>query len=345
MVPSNAFYDSAIAAIDACPHAELVLGTRVTDIEDKGESVRVLTEHQTGGRDTFDASVVFDSRLNAAMFDPAKQGQTGVTLWQQFVGVEVEFDRPLGDAGVATLMDFDAAQSTLAGLPAAGFCYVLPTSPTSALVEATVFAADRLPANVIGQLLAEQLREFSKGRGTVREQYREQGTLPMSTVALDTAPSPRVRRIGLAGGFAKPSTGYAFAATQRFCDDLAKQMRRGVEAPAVPIRSWRTTFLDRVFLCRLDRVLRRDPSVIGPLFVRMFAGTNASAMVRFLSDTGSVLDDLRVIASMPKLPFMLEAMRSVAVWTQRRRPRQRRPASVTEPRRSLPAKLVPAPTT
>ena len=131
--------------------------------------------------------------------------------------------------------------------------YVLPFSPTRALVEATYISPRALPAeqyeaDIRGYLERRGAREFQVG-------FREAGQIAMSTRPMRSRVSPRVLQIGLRGGLAKPSTGYAFAAIQRFSATLAERIvaRPGqpVEPPAP--RPAAAVAMDRVFLSYLGR--------------------------------------------------------------------------------------------
>jgi len=115
-VAADRFYADALAALDG--RAELRLGERVLDVAGGGAgaegAVRVRT---TGG--ALDARLAIDAR-----------GWRGeAALWQRFLGLEVETDAPVFDPAVATLMDFRLGEAA-----DPRFAYVLPFSPTRALV-------------------------------------------------------------------------------------------------------------------------------------------------------------------------------------------------------------------
>jgi lycopene beta-cyclase len=133
----------------------------------------------------------------------------------------------------------------------------------------------------------------------------EQGAIPMTPERLAARSSPRVYHIGLAGGMAKPSTGYAFLAIQRFSRALARRLlAEDLPAPP-PIRTARARFLDGVFLSYLERHAAQAPE----LFLRLFDRVDPEVLVRFLSDAGRLSDTLRVMAALPTLSFAAEAVR------------------------------------
>ena len=246
-----------------------------------------------------------------------------VRFSQQFVGHFVRTGRPAFDPDSVTLMDFRVE-------PVAGairFVYVLPFDEKTALVEATTIAEAPVPDAAHAAVIGEYLRRVV-GVENWQVTGAERGAIPMTTVPRRVAVSPRVWRIGLAGGLAKPSTGYAFLAVQRFSRSAAESIARHEvddrPLPAPPaVRAGVATALDRVFLARL----RRRPDLAPALFARLFAAADPAALVRFLSDRATPADVARVIAALPKLPFAAEAARSWRLWA-RRTPHDKMPPQV-----------------
>lgn len=305
-VPSDAFYAAALARIAAAPHVELRLGERVDAVEDATDGVRV---HTTRG--TLRAGRVFDSR-------PAGQPGTGQhaspahassryppRLAQSFVGAVVRTAAPDFDRDAVTLMDFTAEWDG----EGFAFGYVLPYSRQDALVELAVIAPEPPPATALDAAFARYAARLAGGAGyAVRS--RERGVIAMDAARPARRPSPRVTRIGVAGGMAKPSTGYAFLAIQQDALALARALGRGTppEAGAREARGPVARWLDHVFLRRL----RADPAAAPALFTRLFAAAEPDALVRFLSDAASPADVARIVAALPTLPFVAEAVRMVA---------------------------------
>lgn len=297
-LPSDAFYRRCLARIDASDRVELRLGVRADAVEDRGDVVRVTTD-----RGELRARVVLDGRPQAVV---TRRRPGDVRLLQHFVGWFIRTEEPQIDPDVVTLMDFSVDQGD--GIH---FVYVLPFSEHDALVEDTYFSFDPLPEERHEATLAHWLDR----RGIVDYEvvHRERGALPMSTEEVEQSPSPRVLRIGLAGGLARPATGYAFLAIQRHARELARRLVRA-EVPRPPrARAPRTVALDRIFLSHLARHPERAPA----LFVRMFERTPPDVLARFLSEASSVADEGRVMAALPPLPFAAEALRSSRLWLAR----------------------------
>ncbi|MEH0934125.1 lycopene cyclase family protein [Micromonospora psammae] len=255
-------------------------------LDDDGATVAVRDDD---GRTLLRAGWVLDSR-------PRPPHRPGRTSWlQHFRGWWLESATPVFDPGRAVLMDFRTPQ------PARGvsFGYVLPVSDRYALVEYTEFSPELLgdagyDAGLRGyaDLLGLDLAAL-----TVREV--ENGVIPMTDAPFDGRPSPRVVRLGTAGGATRPSTGFTFAAMHRQADEVARALAAGrapVPRPAYPRRH---LWMDAVALRALDR-----GAVGGPeFFDRLFDRNPAERVLRFLDGATSPAEDLAVMRSSPLLPM------------------------------------------
>ena len=266
MIPGDAFVDRALALLDG--RVQLHFDSRVDDVRSLG------AEH------------VFDSRPV-----PAPAG----ALLQVFAGRFVRTEAPAFDPGTATLMDFRVDQER-----GVHFVYVLPTSPTEALVEDTYFTTEPVPADAFQRTLDRWLEAV----GPYRVVGTEGGVIPMSLEPPPPSPAGATR-IGLGGGVTKASTGYAFAFAQRHARAIAEALGRGRRPPAT-VRSSKDRFLDEVFLERLVAT----PEDGHRLFLQMFAAGNGDRLARFLSERASVGDTLAIMRSLPLAPFALQALRT-----------------------------------
>ena len=300
-LPADAFYEAALASIGADPAVELRLGTRVGTIEDVPGGVLVRTESGP-----VRARLALDGRPRRPRPEPAA-GRDGrhARLLQHFHGEVVRTAGDAFDPGIATVMDFRVPQET--GIH---FVYVLPFDRRTALVEDTYFAGTPRPV----EDYAAEIRSYLETRhGTSRFEvlHAETGAIPMDARPPSPRSGARIWNIGVRGGAARPSTGYAFLAIQRQAARIAERLAAWAEAPTRPppgpprVYSRRAAFLDRVFVSHL---LRR-PETAPDLFLRLFARVRPDALARFLFDGGSPLDDLRVMAALPALPLVAETIR------------------------------------
>lgn len=302
-LPSGRFYETALEILRRSPNVELRLGTSVNHVDATAEGVRVSG---TGAsEDPFDvhSQFVFDSRPDHAI-PKADPKVDDVLLLQHFAGWVIETERPIFDPSCARLMDFEVDQSQ-----GVHFMYVLPFSKRHALIEDTFFSESLVPQHVYADNMRTWLERHGAGEVTITR--REEGVIPMTSRPHQSRPHERCFRIGTAGGLARPATGYAFLNIQRHAQALAEHLLLGHAEPKV--RSARTSMLDRVFLS----YLARHPERGAEMFVRLFDKTPTDALVRFLSETNSPLDDARVMAALPALPLMTETLRSRKRWLGR----------------------------
>ncbi|MFP4125906.1 MAG: lycopene cyclase family protein [Alphaproteobacteria bacterium] len=282
-----AFYDQAIATIDAAPNTELRLGTRVTaEPRPLGDGFAIATD-----AGECRARTVVDTRPPG--------GAPG--FGQYFTGAEIEVDGAAFDPTTVELMDFAAARPDRID-----FLYVLPFAADRALVEATSFAPTPPPRGTLEATLAQAIARFAQGRA-VREVRREQGFIPMRPQAAQRTAAtghPGWVRAGLVGGAARPSTGYAFQRIQQASDRLAAQLRAG-QRPTPPALDGRITrFMDALFLS----VIRRR-SALGPqLFLQLFRHAPPDRLERFLAGSTASTDRLAVITALPPKPFLRELL-------------------------------------
>ena len=289
-IPADAFYASALSKITQSQNVELRLGEKVLDLRDTQNNVIVQTD-----KNLLNAEEVFDSRPRTL---PASEGRsTEVRLLQHFVGSFIHMSEPVFETDTVTLMDFQPNKRE--GIH---FIYLLPYSRTEALVEATWISHNPLARTNYHEAIKSYLHRMY-GNADYHVLGAEWGKIPMYSASMPLRPSRRVYNIGLAGGLARPSTGYAFLAIQRFSAKLAQNIRlKRLPEEVAPWRL-RTRFLDRVFLS----YLQNHPDAAHAIFLDLFKGVESDRLARFLSDAGNLVDDLKVILAMPKWPMTKEA--------------------------------------
>ncbi|MDZ7710229.1 MAG: lycopene cyclase family protein [Roseovarius sp.] len=118
----------------------------------------------------------------------------------------------------------------------------------------------------------------------------------------DPVPDGRIR-MGLGGGAARPSTGYAFARIQRQADLVTRALVQGDPVPA-SLDGPFARFMDRVFLQVIQTMPERGPA----LFESLFRNASRDRLEHFLSGPVHPVDRLAVMTSLPTLPFLRAAM-------------------------------------
>jgi len=288
MLAAQDFYAAAQALIDRQPNITLSLGTLV--VGEPSRSGGMWSIRTSAGNVT--ARSVVDTR------PPQLPRHDGATLWQSFYGHEIECSAAVFDPLSLDLMNFLAPDAR--EVP---FVYVLPVTPTRALVEVTVFGATPLASEALGVRLDAAIAQRVDGAPFTLLRS-EHGILPMG---LNAAPAPAHEsfvKVGVMAGGARPGTGYAFQRIQRWAGECAQAMVRGGypvghRPDPLPLRVMDQIFLD---------VLRANPSRGGALFLALFSRTDPARVIRFLSGRAGVADSLAVVAAMPVLPFVGAAL-------------------------------------
>lgn len=179
------------------------------------------------------------------------------------------------------------------------FLYVPPSARDRALAEVTSFAPKAPSRATLAAWLDAEIAACGASRHMVLRE--EQGALPMEVGYREPA-LPHVTHIGLAGGAARPSTGYAFQRIQAQTEAVVEGLlREGVAR--VPQDGRVCRFMDRVFL----RVLRGAPSRGPALFDGLFRNAPPDRLERFLSGSTHPSDRLSVMTSLPTMPFLRAA--------------------------------------
>ncbi len=299
-MPADRFYGSALAHLGRSERVRLDLGVEVRSIRDLGPHAEVETS--AGALRT---SLVIDAR--GALGTP--RARPGDVHWvQHFLGLDVEVEKPVFEPAIATLMDLRVPQ-----VDGPHFVYVLPTTTRRALVEDTYFGPAPFPPERYEASLRGWLE--ARGAGAVTIHGREQGVLPMTSGEVDRG-AGRVLRVGLSGGAAKPSTGYAFQFIQRDADAIALALEswdRRTPLVVPPPRSRTALFFDRIFLA----YLADHPTQAEETFVGLFAGTSGPQIARFLSEDAHASDYAAIMAGVPSLGVLAQAVRSRELWLGR----------------------------
>ncbi|MFC4016995.1 lycopene cyclase family protein [Micromonospora sp. GCM10011542] len=318
MLRSGPVYDRAAEAERRL--GAIRIGAPAAAVHDDGDRVVVRTG---GDGPTVRADWVLDSRPRP----PARPGRT--TWLQHFRGWWLESDRPVFDPDRAVLMDFRTPQ------PRRGvsFGYVLPVSDRYALVEYTEFGPELLTDAGYDAALTGYRDLLGLPGDGLRVREVENGVIPMTDAPFPARPTPRVVRLGTAGGATRPSTGFTFSAMYRQADQVARALAAGrapVPAPAYPRRH---RWMDAVALRALDR-----GSVGGPeFFDRLFDRNPPERVLRFLDGTTSPAEEVAVMNS-TRLRPMIAATAGDAAHRVRDRLRPTRPAP------AIPAAVVATPT-
>jgi lycopene beta-cyclase len=241
---------------------------------------------------------VFDSTSISSFDDPGYHN-----LRQHFLGWTIETAVPCFEPDEATLFDFRIEQNG-----DCRFIYVLPFSNTGALVEYTLFSKNLLKRAEYEKVLKSYML-VAVGDVEFEITETEFGVIPMSDEPQTIRPSEKTIRIGASGGFIKPSTGYSFDRTQSRLSALVDSLESGeIDAAVDKVSSsgWKR-FLDSVLL----DVLENDRHSAADVFTQLFRNNPPDRILRFLNEETSFIEDLRIMSSVPLIPFTGSALHEI----------------------------------
>jgi lycopene beta-cyclase len=289
------YYRSIRSILAKNPNVYLLQGT-VDEVVDGNGAATVKVDGEI-----LQADWVFDSRVIPEVIqqDPSRYRY----LKQHFLGWEIETGGPAFDPSALTLFDLHTEQRE-------GLCffYILPFEETRALVEYTLFSAHLLAPEEYEQAL----KGYIQGQLGIKE-YRildeEQGIIPMTNHPFPRRLGKRSMAIGTRGGRVKPSTGYAFDRIQKDSQAIVRSLISKGHPFDVPGSSPRRRFYDALML----EVIAAQGEQTRPIMTAMFKNNSIQSIFRFLDEESSFLEDLRMLASLPAMPFL----KALAGWAWR----------------------------
>ena len=218
-------------------------------------------------------------------------------LWQHFKGRVVQFDAPVFNKSIAKLMDFNVPQQG-----ATAFMYQLPLNEREALVEYTIFSENVLAISQYDEVLDAYLATAFPG-STYITKHDEIGAIPMTQIELASTQAP-IYTIGALGAAIKASTGYAFQFIQEQCKNIATQLEHGLPLQT-KVHNTRHQFYDAVLL----DVLFHHKMKGAEIFKRIFAKNKAATVFKFLSNTSTIMEDIKIMRSLPTSIFLPAAIK------------------------------------
>jgi lycopene beta-cyclase len=239
-----------------------------------------------------------NSLQSAHTFDTKKRDQKPVPfLWQHFKGRVIHFEQSVFNENVARLMDFNVYQQG-----ATGFMYVLPLTDRKALVEYTLFSKSLLKPQDYVLEINKYLQEHYSNQ-SYQIIHEEIGAIPMTTQSFAKSSAP-IYVIGTLGNAVKSSTGYAFRFIQEQVKQIIQSLIAGKEVDT-EIHTTRHQFYDAVLLYILDKNLMEGSEI----FKRIFEKNKAATIFKFLSNTSTILEDIRIMRSLPTKIFLPAAIK------------------------------------
>ena len=255
----------------------------------------VFSENETGvisNGEKFFATYVF----NSILFNKPELSIKQFWLLQHFKGWMIETEEEVFKPDSATLMDFRIDQKG-----ETAFCYVLPLSKTKALVEYTLFSSSVLEMEEYDKGLKKYLQEVLKiPSWSVTEE--EFGVIPMTNYDFPRKKG-NIINIGTAGGQTKGSSGYSFNAIQKHSAAIVSELIASGK-PFIQTPSKRFLFYDSILL----RILAKKTLPGSRIFTDLFQKNAPQSILRFLDNESSLTEELKIISSLPAMPFLAAAV-------------------------------------
>lgn len=280
------FYDYAKARILEAPNVHWVRD-EITLFTANGKN------HLLGKNATYSAEHVFDSRIDPAFFD-SKDCFTRIL--QHFKGWEIETEADFFNPEEFIIMDFRLKYNK-----STSFNYVLPTSPRHALIEFTLFTPELIQEREYDRVLEAYLhRILQLPKYSIIEV--EKGIIPMSDFPFHNQHEDNLTKIGTAGSWVRPSTGYSFKNSEKYSQQIVANIKAG-RRPATGVARNRHRQYDKILLTIL-----KDRNELGEeLFTTMFKRNPIQQIFKFLDEDTNLLEDLKIMSSFRAAPF-LEAL-------------------------------------
>ncbi|THV61057.1 lycopene cyclase [Flagellimonas alvinocaridis] len=285
------FYSKYVPEIKSCPN--------ITWIQDEVTHLQKIKKgaivHTKG--DTFLGKMVFSSLVD---WDSISQQDKFPVLQQHFLGWFIKAGHPIFNPEEATFMDFSVPQKGNTR-----FMYVLPTSTTEALVEYTLFSEHLLEKSEYEEAIKEYLHE-KYGVTDYSISQTEFGSIPMTCYPFHQHNSDTIFHIGIAGGWAKPSTGFTFYNTSKQIMALVNHLKQ--EKPLGSFhKKTRFQFYDSLLL----DILHRENHLGQSIFESLFAKRKASVILKFLGNETHLGEELQIVTAPKPRPFLKALFRRI----------------------------------
>lgn len=273
-----------------------------SNVEFRYEKVlSITTENNKAIVQLANEKIVANYIFNSILFEQPIIAKNEYYLLQHFKGWVIETNESCFDINKATFMDFTVSQQH-----GTTFMYVLPTASNKALVEYTLFTEKLLQQEVYTTALQEYITE-KLGIQAYNIVHEEFGIIPM-TNHFFSPHQGKVVYIGIAGGQAKGSSGYAFNFIQKRTTQIVQSLVQNNH----PFIS--KNFSDKKFHLYdsvLLNVLQNKKMEGAAIFSSIFKSNQPQNVLQFLDNDSNILQDLKIMSSVPTSIFLPAAIKEL----------------------------------
>ena len=249
-----------------------------------------------GNKKNYQAKHIFDSRLPGVVHKEIKKH---TYLKQHFLGWVIKTDEKKFDKKSFVFMDYRIRDKNHTA-----FTYVLPFKKNEALIEHTYFSKDECDREVYEEYIREYL---SKYYNTINYKIikSEYGVIPMTSYPFYKESTKNITKIGTAGGWVKPSTGYSFKSCEKYSLKILKNIKEGKKIGIIPEKKY--YFLDKILLGVLSQYNHLGETV----FYKMIKRNPTKRVLEFLNEESKLSDILKIIISMRSIYFVRVFIKSL----------------------------------
>lgn len=249
-----------------------------------------------GNKKNYNAKHVFDSRLSPILNKKIKKH---TYLQQHFLGWVVKTNEKIFNKRSFVFMDYRIRDKN-----STAFTYVLPFKKDEALIEHTYFSKNVQNHEVYEEYIKDYLNKYY-GKSTYKLVKSEFGVIPMTTYPFHRDSTMNITKIGTAGGWVKPSTGYSFKNCEKYSEKILDNIKNGKEFKISPKK--RYLFLDKILLGVLSNYNYQGETI----FHRMIKRNKTKNVLRFLDEESTLLEMIKIIISMRSIYFVKVFIKSL----------------------------------
>lgn len=284
MIRGIDFYDFVQKTLNSLPNITQREGT-ITELKSGENGAHLVVDGEI-----ITAEYIFNSIPDEQLFQ--KRGHH--YLKQHFKGWFVKTEKAIFDPQAATFMDFRIEQKG-----EARFFYLLPSSPYESLVEFTIFGKDVLPQEEYIVEIQNYFKNYLPATDfeIVEEEF---GVIPMGDAPLKSAENKFIINIGTRGGQTKASSGFTFYNIQQQSDKLLAALIAQKPLHTLTFHHERFRQYDAMLLNLMQYERYETRAIFGMLFQKH----PVERVLRFLNNETNFGEELKIMASMPPLPFL-----------------------------------------
>ena len=249
-----------------------------------------------GNKKNYRAKHVFDSRLSKSVNNEIVKD---TYLKQHFLGWVIKTNEKKFNKKSFVFMDYRIRDKKKTA-----FTYVLPFKKNEALIEYTYFSKEECSRQVYEGYIRDYLSKYYNilDYKIIKSEY---GIIPMTTYPFHKASSKNITKIGTAGGWVKPSSGYSFKNCEKYSLKILENIKEGKDLRIVPKIKY--YFLDKILLGVLSKYNHRGETV----FYRMIKRNPTEKVLEFLDEESELLDIIKIIISMKSIYFVSVFIKSL----------------------------------